>query len=674
MGNIFNFVPKDELNANENLKRFVTDCRDKLTVFGADLDWEEWHWPKVACFTKLGTNSRSRSKENILDDNFINFAKAYFRYQQGHKPTRAKNELKAIRTIEATLLQNNKTASLKKLTLPILDQAAQLMREHYKSGSDYHGGRELERLAKFVTTKSLVVNDLSTWRNPITRKKDEIQTGKKAKARREKKMPSEKVLSALAEIFSNNPTEPKDIFTSSTFALLMCAPSRITEVLELPVNCEVEEKDSKGIIRYGWRFYSGKGYGADIKWIPTEMVSVAKEAISRITFLTNESRNLAKWIEHNPKKFYHHPTCPNVKDNNPLSEVEACQALGIAGHNKHSAQSSLSSLGLPNKNGENTLNSLWQYVLSRQPNNFPWLSEKKGIKYSDALFSMRRNQIGDQRSISPVILWKPTNNILNNDLSPRESLSSNHKSIFDRYGYKKDDGSRLKLTSHQARHLLNTIAQRGGLSQLEIAKWSGRPEMTQNRTYNHMSEYEMVSKSEELDTSLTLFGPSGDVDKHIPITIQEFNTLEKGPVHVTEFGICVHDFTMSPCEKYRDCLNCSEQVCVKGEHEKLARIKKRMAQIEQQYLASKQAMENGLSGSDRWYEYHKNTLERLKELVVILENPNIPDGSQIKLKNDKAFSTLRRAVESKKADFKSTDKSESELLDDMSILLGGGLG
>ena len=35
-------------------------------------------------------------------------------------------------------------------------------------------------------------------------------------------------------------------------------------------------------------------------------------------------------------------------------------------------------------------------------------------------------------------------------------------------------------------------------------------------------------------------------DKQIPITIQEFNLMEKGAVHITEFGICVHDFTMTP--------------------------------------------------------------------------------------------------------------------------------
>ncbi len=124
------------------------------------------------------------------------------------------------------------------------------------------------------------------------------------------------------------------------------------------------------------------------------------------------------------------------------------------------------------------------------------------------------------------------------------------------------------------RHLLSTIAERGGMAQDELAKWAGRADAKQNRVYNQMSEFEMVVRAEQFDPSKSLFGPVGEAKKHIPITIQEFNTLEKGTAHVTEYGFCVHDYTISPCDKYRDCLNCAEQVCIKGEEEKLSRIKR----------------------------------------------------------------------------------------------------
>lgn len=80
-----------------------------------------------------------------------------------------------------------------------------------------------------------------------------------------------------------------------------------------------------------------------------------------------------------------------------------------------------------------------------------------------------------------------------------------------------------------------------------------------------MTEYELVGMAERLDPTKALFGPVGEVAKHLPVTMQELNTLEHAAVHVTEYGYCVHDYTMSPCEKFRDCVNCTEQVCIKGD-------------------------------------------------------------------------------------------------------------
>jgi len=323
-----------------------------------------------------------------------------------------------------------------------------------------------------------------------------------------------------------------------------------------------------------------------------------------------------------------------------------------------------------------TLDELWsQYVQKKQPKGFPLVSKTKKLKYSNALLCMTRNMLHNQRGVSPVILWVPSGNVFNSDIQPRESLKTDtHRSIFDRYGHKAGNGEQLKVTSHQMRHLLNTIAQRGGLSNQELAKWSGRADPNQNRVYNHMSEYEMVAQVEELDETKELFGPVGTTKMHVPISIQEFNTLEKGPVHITEFGVCVHDYTMSPCDKYRDCLNCSEQVCIKGEVGKLEKIKARLMEVAQQADAAQEALNDGLAGADRWYEYHQNTRKHLTQLVEILESQDVPDGSQIKLINDKSFSTLNRALNSKLSEPNKIQEEEKSLLKDMVGLMGGGLG
>ncbi|MCW6565296.1 integrase [Yersinia ruckeri] len=677
MAEIFQFKPKATLTAEENLRVFISKCRDQLTVFGSDLNWGAPVWPNIIVFAKLGMTTRKPTQGEVQDPAFIDFAKAYFRYQQGHHPTGAKNESKAFRTVEAALLQVNGNANINGLSISVLDEAAELARQHYSDGSAYHCGREIERLAKFVVENQLVSCAVQNWVNPIKRADDKNKTGREANKNREEKLPSDIALNALAEIFANDPIDGRDIFTTSVFAMLMSAPSRISEVLALPADCEVFETDRDGIERYGWRFFAGKGYEGDIKWIPTVMVSVAKTAVARIKMLTENARQLAKWIESHPNRFYRHANCPDVADDEPLTAEQSCMALGLVSESKKQCRSSLYNRGLAHKDRVHTLRSLWEHTLARLPDDFPWFDKDKGIKYSNALFALNANQFHGNRGCLPVELHKPTNNFFNSDLTPRLALKGKHTSIFDRHRYHAVNGEPVKLTSHQARHLLNTIAQRGGLSNLEIAKWSGRADVKQNRTYNHMTEYELVGMAERLDSSKALFGPAGEVAKHFPVTMLEFNTLEHAAVHVTEYGYCVHDYTIGPCEKFRDCINCNEQVCIKGEDtEILDRIKKRLVTLEQMLCIADEAVESGEMGADRWYQYHKKTVTRLRELVAILENPDIENGAQIKLRGND-FSQLRRVVAKTSIvviEQKGKESEEAVMLDDLKTLLGGGLG
>lgn len=637
------FVSSSELKADQNRVNFIEMCRNELTVFGSGLEWGLSCWAGVACFTKLKPRGEPSSTSVPFEESFIEFAKAYLRYQQGHAPTKTRNEIKALKALEAALLVSKGGACLDSIDRAVLDCAATIARSHYSSGAAYQCGRELQRLAKFLVSKSLVSVDVSGWVSPIKKPGDvRIQTGAKAKAERDRKLPSEQAIIALAEIFSNSPSNPRDIFTSCTFAMLMCAPVRISEILELPADCEVELTDSEGHKQYGWRFFSGKGFEGDVKWVPKVMVPVAKEAVRRIRSLSDGARRLASALEDPAAEFYRHESCPKVAFDYPLTSGDVAQALGL---------SSPSNGGLSTKDGAYTLCSLWGWVKERQPKGFPWLSKEKKLRYSNALFCMTRNLLSAQLEASPVVLWAPDANCFNRDLGPRPNLEGSHASIFDRHGYSASSGAALKVTSHQARHLISTIAVRGGLSEEQLAKWAGRADPKQNRVYNHMTEWEMVSRSEALDMSLSLFGPCGDAESNMPVTVAEFSVMDRGACHISEWGVCVHDFVISPCEKFRDCLNCEEHVCVKGQDSggraRLARIKERLSLVQGELLAAESVMNSDGHKADRWVEYHQRTLRRLQQLVAILENPEVGDGAQIKLRDGNDFSHLQRAAQAR---------------------------
>ena len=116
MTNIIQFIPKHAINAAENLAEFIRLCREELTVFGSDLKWEQNYWPTARItFGNLDQKTRVLDPDKTMQQPFLDFAKAYFRYQQGHKPTQASSEIRALKCIERALFQLHNNADISKL-------------------------------------------------------------------------------------------------------------------------------------------------------------------------------------------------------------------------------------------------------------------------------------------------------------------------------------------------------------------------------------------------------------------------------------------------------------------------------------------------------------------------------------------------------------------------------
>jgi len=63
MSDVHLFMPKQQLDTQANLTDFIEMCRDRLTVFGADLDWDSDTWAGVCNFTVIGAPSRETLKK-----------------------------------------------------------------------------------------------------------------------------------------------------------------------------------------------------------------------------------------------------------------------------------------------------------------------------------------------------------------------------------------------------------------------------------------------------------------------------------------------------------------------------------------------------------------------------------------------------------------------------------
>ncbi|MGO4307332.1 hypothetical protein [Cupriavidus sp. RAF12] len=162
-----------------------------------------------------------------------------------------------------------------------------------------------------------------------------------------------------------------------------------------------------------------------------------------------------------------------------------------------------------------------------------------------------------------------------------------------------------------------------------------------------MSEFELVDMLRVHDSDLRLDRPLQEISERLaeklPMTQQEFNALAMPTAHVTEFGFCIHDYVMSPCQRFRDCLNCTEQVCIKGDR-RLDRLRHRFQQVSELVDRAEHEIAQDTAGADRWYEIHLKTKTRLAELLSILQNHDIPDGTIVSLRDGSDFSPLRRTL------------------------------
>lgn len=645
MAEIVLFTPKAELDAAANLRGFVDMCRSKLTVFGADLPFQNDVWDvtdAVATKGKGGKRERitfsnaatvDQKAPEMMSEPFLSFAKAYVRYMHGMRPTKIiHNRVAALRAIEAALLETGLPPDPVQIDSRILNRAAQIVADRFSDGAAYRVGGQIEMLGIFLSENRLAAVPVR-WRNPIKRPSSAVRVGKEFDERREEKMPSSTALDALPRIF-RIATEPADVITVSVAAILLASPDRISEVLTLPEACEVREPRKGKEDAYGLRWWPAKGAEPMVKWLVPSMASVVEEALQKIRSATAEARRIAKWYEQHPGQLYLAADVAHLRGREWLSLIELAEILGI--RDRVAANSWCKTAGVATEKLEwggkkyyVRFRDVESVVLGMLPRGFPVLDNVTGLKYSEALLIVRRNELGAQRGTYRCMMEAVGIGQINTGLGSR--VEHGHESIFTRFGFTEPDGSHIAVTSHQFRHYLNTLAQAGGLSQLDIAKWSGRKDIRQNEAYDHVTSGQMLQKIRDAVGGDQMFGPLAELPKKVLIRRDEFARLVVPTAHTTDLGYCVHDYTASPCQSHMDCIHCQDLVCVKGDAEKETLLRRRLDEAKGLMERAQAATSEGYSGSDRWLDHHRTTVDRLAQLCSIMDDPRVPDGAVIQL-------------------------------------------
>lgn len=512
MSQIIHFRPKADLDAARNLQAFVELCRTQSTAFGKGLRFDDDVWAVGQALDLKGKNHEQRlvfsnwhtassPSPASMAEPFLSFAKSYLRYQHGARRSKAiAGRLAALRALEAALVERGLEPNPVECQPDVLNRAAQLLKERYSAAVAYRYGSQLQLVAEFLNKHGLTSLGFA-WQHPIKRPEEGSRVGKEFDERRHEKMPSPAALHALAAVF-HLATDPCDVLVSSMAAIMCAAPDRVNEVLTLRVDCETsKEIPSTNESAYGLRWWPSKGAEPTIKWVVNSMAGVVQEAIQKTRRATDEARSVARWYETNPTKLYLPADLEELRNRDHLTMQEVGQVVFARPVDRTVPRTWCKTYGIPvvteGRRSKASFADVEAAVIRMLPRGFPVADAERGLLYSEALFLVRVNELHSTRTSYRCAIDLMEQGDVYQRLGARSETGV--ASVFDKLGLTEDDGSSIRLKSHQFRHYLNTLAQAGGLSQLDIAKWSGRRDVRQNKAYNHISDRDVLALFREAE-------------------------------------------------------------------------------------------------------------------------------------------------------------------------------
>lgn len=390
------------------------------------------------------------------------------------------------------------------------------------------------------------------------------------------------------------------------------------------------EGDGRFAGNLGLRWPGSKQAYDTVKWLPTVMTPVAREAMTKLLKATEPAQKLATWYTLHPSKLYLHEDARYLADREILTPSEIAIILFNNVKSRVSAgnwaKSKFEQLSLGGNRVGYYFKDVEAAVLSMLPPNFPFVSGAPGLLCKDSLALSLTNEMHSERGSYMCMFSEVDYETIFNTLTAHDGQPS----IFTRFGYWEDDGSEIEMNSHSLRHYLNMLAHMGGMSSAEIALFSGRKDENQNKYYDHMTLEEVQAPISEAMKS-GFMGSIVTKQERTPIIRSHFSKLGLSAAHTTEYGVCMHDFASEPCQMHRDCINCEEHECIKGENHKEKSLRILRSETEKLIKIAKAALNDAEYGADAWVIHHTQKLERINTLLSIFDDPTVPDGARIRL-------------------------------------------
>lgn len=172
----------------------------------------------------------------------------------------------------------------------------------------------------------------------------------------------------------------------------------------------------------------------------------------------------------------------------------------------------------------------------------------------------------------------------------------------------------VDFTSHHFRHTLNTLLDEGGLSDMLQTEWFGRTNPRDTKAYQHTSrEKRALMLREDIKKGL-VGGQLAEQIKVVPVEVQDAILKARiQAVHDVGTGICVHNFSQTPCERHLQCsADCKDYVWAKDDKGRLDEQKRQYALTALvRQNAEKQLSSNKPKKSADWLAHNDKKLKTL---------------------------------------------------------------
>ncbi len=628
-------APAMRVAAATGIDELIVIARDRFeaTIGGPGVSFDSLTWDIAHLRDRTVTSTNRRiyfmrfgSTTEPLPAAFAGVVKSWLILERRSAKDMA-TRLDALRILWEAILSRRKAPAAfrwESLCYEDLSEAESAMRTHWRDNTTHKRTISMLGFIRFLAARGICKE---IYYRPQTPRIEDLNRHTIAgqQARRDH-LPTDAALEGLADVYRLHASEQADHLRICAVALLTVTGFRIGELLTLPLDCEVEEEHS-GKLRYGLRYYREKSRGGlkmlAVRWLTPIGAELARQSISEIRALTADARERAQSLERSPTRV----AIPEVHWATRLDLPQVAQLLGSVDVPKSIAR---------RRDGKGVFCRAFDveaYLMRLRPERL-WTVDLRNGSFqmlSQSLFVVFRNYF--RHAVCKLLVQ-----IVNiQNISDFLCTRAESRSVFERFDIREKNGTLCRVTSHQFRHWLNYIADKGGLPVDLQTRWMGRDNPRDTEAYRHATVDERIEWVKQGIREGSMGGAKAGAYFDLPRARRDqFLETEIQAVHMTAFGLCLHDFAVTPCPYHLNCVRgCPDYLRTKGNHaerEHLVRIRT----VTEQALASAQS--KGREVADAWIHHCQETLEGIDTALSVDDAEPLHDGSLVR-----PFSKRKRA-------------------------------